>query len=906
MKHRLGGTEKMGWFERALLGLLIRLYPKDFRADVQDQWMEFVYQQSEEDQYRRRVWGRIRFWKDVLKDALVSAAWARREGRQEPSRRRLRTRPSNAVETLVQDVRFAFRTFRRRPLYAGVAVLTLGLGIGAATAMFSVVDGVLMADVQYRDPDRLMSIWQRIEGRSGYTEAGETRLQYRQYRALREQSTVFEGVAVYAADWGESTLGGGPRPELVKVGATTASLLPVLGITPILGRWFLPEEEGDGAGDRAMVTVMSHDIWTGRFGADRNVLGQSVIINGYTYTVVGVLPPGFRMQWLSASLTGRDDPGPRDFWVPIGSPEWGEAPGSTMWEAVGRLAGGVTLEEAQTETSVILSDSWPDRQPSALLHLRREEETRGLGSPIFLLFGATGLLLLIACGNVAALSLGEMHGRIQEVATRTAIGAGRSRIVRQLMTESVLLGVVGSALGCLVATVGTGALVNLAPPIPRIDEVQVNLTVLAFAALLGTLSGVIFGLVPAWVAAREGAGTTLRSGIRVGSRRQVGFGRAVLVGEIALTVMLLVAGGLLVRSLSQLLTADLGFDPRDVATVEVGLPDVRYGWDMGDAAWTFVDEVIREMESIPGVSAVTATNFLPFPDSPAEWASWLSGADSSYLMPELYNVAPGYLDFMGIPILEGRGFLLSDDRDAPPVAVVNQKLARALWGDRSPVGQEMFYPVGSVTVVGVAADTRQSALHDEPPLTFYVPFVQHSRTVLTFAVRTQAGLGDVLPAMREALWRVDGELAITASGSLEDAIGDSASDERFRSLLMTLFAALATLLAAVGIMAVTARNVSQRTRELGIRKAMGAPDNALMGEVILSAALTGALGVTLGLLGAYWLRPILAAFLFGVGSFDLLTYAGVGAFLLLVSMMASYLPGRRLLEVDPAMVLRAE
>ena len=458
----------------------------------------------------------------------------------------------------------------------------------------------------------------------------------------------------------------------------------------------------------------------------------------------------------------------------------------------------------------------------------------------------------------------------------------------------------------VVATLGTGALVSMAPPIPRIDEVQANLTVLAFAALLGTLSGVVFGLAPALLAAEEGTGTALRVGVPVGSRRQAAFGRVVLVGEISLTVVLRVAGGLLARSFAQLLTVDLGFDARNVATVEVGLPDARYGWDLRPAAWNFVDEVIREMESIPGAAAVSAANVLPFPDSPSEWASYLSPEDSTYLMPELFNVAPGYLDFMDIPILEGRGFLSSDDADAPAVAVVNRKLARALWGDRSPVGQEMLYPLGLVTVVGVAADVRQSTLQDDPPLTFYVPFGQHSRAKVTFAVRTQGPPRDVLPAMREALWRVDGELAVTASGTLEADIADSASEERFRTLLMTIFATLATLLAAVGIMGVTARNVSQRTRELGIRKAMGAPENALLGGVIRSAAFTGVLGVGLGLVGAYALRPLLAAFLFGVGPFDLPTYVGVGAFFLFVSMVASYLPGRRLLEVDPAMVLRAE
>jgi putative ABC transport system permease protein len=446
----------------------------------------------------------------------------------------------------------------------------------------------------------------------------------------------------------------------------------------------------------------------------------------------------------------------------------------------------------------------------------------------------------------------------------------------------------------------------LAPPIPRIDQVRVDLVVLFFAAGLGTLSGVLFGLAPSLVTARTAVGSTLRIGGRTVSRRQAGLGRSVLVGEIALTVMLLVASGLLAKSLTHLLRVDLGFDPRDVATVDVGLPDSRYGWEIEGAAWGFVDQVLREMEAIPGVEAVSAANTLPFPDSPSEWASRASPEDSTYLMPELYNVAPGYLDFMGIPVLEGRGFFPSDDDDAPPVAVVNRSLARALWGDRSPVGQQMYYPMGAVTVVGVAGDTRQATLQNEPPLTFYVPFGQHSRAKVTFAARVRGEPESVLPAMREAMWRVDPELAVTASGSLQGAIAGSASEERYRALLMTTFALLATILAAVGVGGVTARQVSQRTRELGIRKALGARDGALVGDVIRSAGLTGILGVGVGLVGAYLIRPVVDAFLFGVGSFDPITYGGIGALLLLVSMVASVLPARRLLRVDPVSVLRAE
>jgi len=904
MPQRPSALDAFSFPERYLIWVLLMLHPKAFRAEFEDRWLEFLGQQRREPRYQPRIIGLARFWIDVLKDFAVSLPRIRRVWRRTKTQSIKTTKGRPAMESIIQDLRFAYRTLARRPLFAGVAVLTLGLGIGAATAMFSVVNGVLLADIQYRDPARLLSIWQTIEGREGYTAAGEKRLLYSQYRALQEQSTVFEDVAVYAADWGESTLSGGSRPELVTVGATTASLLPVLGINPILGRWFLDEEEGEGAGDRALVTVLSHDTWIGRYGGDREILGREVVLNTHTYTVVGVLPPGFRMQWLSASLVGSEDPGPRDYWVPVGSPEWGEAPGSSMWEAVGRLAPGASLEHARVETSNILNESWDWGEARSIILPRTEDEIRGIGSPLLLLLGATGLLLLIACGNVAALSLGEMHGRTQEVATRAAIGADRWRIVRQLLTESLVLGVLGSVLGAGVAAMGTGALVALAPPIPRIDLVRVDLTVLGFAAALGTLSGVFFGVAPAVITSREAVGTTLRSGGRAGSRRKAGMGRWVLAGEIGLTVVLVVASGLLVKSLTHLLDVPLGFDPQGVASIEVAPPETRY--EDRVASNNFMNEVLLEMEAVPGVTNVSAGNALPFPGTPAGWGSRLRQDDTDYLMPDGFMVAPGHLEFLGIPILEGRGILSSDDAEAPPVMVVSESLARGLWGDQSPVGQEMVYPMGTVTVVGVAGDVRQSSLQAEPWPTFYVPWAQHSRSTLTFMVKTEASAENVLPAMREALWSVDDDLAVTDASYLEEVIGKSAAEERYRTFLMSVFATLAIILAVVGIMGVTARHVAHRTREVGIRIALGAESSALLGGVVGEATWTGALGIAIGLLGAFWMGPLIASFLYGVEPFDLITFAGVGALLLAVCAVASYIPARRLLRVDPVAVLKEE
>jgi len=885
-----------------VLRILLGLFPRDFREEFEDQWMAFLEEQRKERCYQTPVLGWARFWMDVLRDLAGSVPRARRESREEGKTNRGRRRGGRGPDPVLRDLRFALRIFSRRPLYSGVAILTLGLGIGSAAAMFSVVDGVLLTDRQYTEPDRLVSIWQSIEGMTGFTAEGETRLHYPQYEALKERSSSFEEVAVYAGGWGESTLSGDGPPRKVKMGAATASLLPTLGVNPVLGRWFLPQEESE---DQGLVTVLNHDTWMVRFGGNRDILGQRVTLNDLDYTVVGVLPPGFRIQWLSTSIARNDDPGPRDFWVPAGSPEWPGSFGSAMWEAVGRLADGVTRERAEPETTQILADNWDWGRSRAILVPRVADENRGIRSPLLLLFGATGILLLIACGNVAALSLGEMHGRVHEVATRAAMGASRWRIVRQFLTESVLLGILGSVLGVVLAYAGTKALVVLAPPTPRMELVGVDVGVLLFAAALGTLSGVLFGTAPAVFMARGGAANTLRYGKRGGTFRNTGLGPWVMAGELGLTVILVIAGGLLVRSLSHLMDAPLGFDPAEVASVRVEPSGGTLQLEPG-AGGAFLEQVVQEMESTPGLQAVSAVNAPPFPGNVAGWATRVNPEDSTYVMPYGFHVAPGYLDFMRIPIIEGRGILSSDDAQAEFVAVVSQSLARALWGDESPVGKTMFYPPSTVTVVGVAGDVRQTTLMEAPPLAFYVPFAQNPRSYITFLARPSTAGTNIIPSMRDAIWSVNEDLAIMDATYLEDSIRDSAAEERFRATLMTVFATLASLLAMVGIMGVTARNVSHRAREIGIRKALGAEDGSILMAAVRFATLAGGVGIALGMVGSYLMGPILSAYLFGLESFDPPTFAVVGLLFLGASALASYLPARRILRIDPITVLKEE
>ncbi len=635
------------------------------------------------------------------------------------------------------------------------------------------------------------------------------------------------------------------------------------------------------------------------------MLGKTLVLDGISYTVVGVLPRGFRLRWLTGGPLLEGHLNSKDIWVPFGQLWDCIGCGSNMYQVVGRLLPGITIDQARAETYAILTRDTTYKEMDVRLIPRDEDEVRGLSSPLTLLLGATGLLLLIACGNIATLSLGEMHGRRQEVATRCALGAGGSRIVRQLLTESMVLGLLGSVVGALIAFAGTRALVLLAPPIPRIDEVVVNLRVLAFATLLGMLTGLAFGTVASIVSTRSSISETLRSGGRTGSGRGRRFGSTVVALEIALTVVLLVTAGLLARSLSRLLEVDPGFETENLATIRLSLPDTSYPTD--EERSRFFLEVLGRLEAIPNVRAVTASNGLPFPGRTASWGVAVEGSDSE-MRPsaKLFHVAAGYHEMMEIPLLAGRTFNSADGPDAPSVAVVSESLARLLWSDESSIGARLWYPWETVTVVGIVADVHRETLDTDPEPTFYVPFVQFSRGEVSFAARTKADPNQAIPLIREAVWSVDENIAITEADNMASLIARSTSEEQYRTLLMMVFGVMAAMLAAVGIFGVTARAVTHRTREFGIRMALGARDTGLVRMVLRAGLFTGTVGTLLGLLGATWTSSLVHRFLFGVKPSDPFTYGAVALLLVVVCLFASYLPARRIASVNPVEVLRSE
>jgi putative ABC transport system permease protein len=815
-------------------------------------------------------------------------------------------------DSTVQDLRFALRTLRRRPLFAAVAVSTLGLGIGAATAMFSVVHGVLLKPLPYDEPGRLVAVWQTVpQARDLPGDDGarwdRTRLTYSQYRDLMEKSTAYQGLAAYRAGTPDvATLTGIGDPAELRAGAATASLLALLGSHPVQGRWFLPSEQASTAGDDgASVAVLSYELWRDRFGASREAVGRTVTIDDRPFTIIGVLPPEFRIHWLSASVAGEGDPGKRDIWFPIGAPGWPASQQGYSWETIGRLTAGVTVEQALAETQVIMS-AHPDTFGAARVFTRPAEETRGLAPSLVLLFGATGLLVLISCSNIATLSMAELQGRRHEIATRSALGAGRARIVRLVLTESLLLAMLGSAVGAGLAFAGTRALVALAPPIARLHEVGVDVRVLAFAILVGVCAAFLFGAGPSVIASRGSARPMLMGSARTSQARRR-FARSVVGVEIALTAMLLVSGGLLTRSLFRLLAIDPGFDAEGLATVEVRLPRTRYPFSNPEKRVAFLRDALDQLEGIPGIGTVTAVSRLPFPGYTSAWGMQIEGRDG-YLSPLGYQVGPGYLETLGVPLLAGRFLSETDGPDAPLAVVINETMARRYWPDASPIGARLNWGGSEepVTVVGVVGDMKRQVLYAAVEPAFFIPFSQHPDETVCFVARTQMEPSEIFHFMREAVGLVDRDLVVKNATTIAALVAQSASHERYRTLLFTSFGILAALLAAAGVFGVTARSVALRTRELGIRMALGAREFGLIGTTVREMLCTGIAGTAVGLMGALWSSRLVARFLFGIEPWDPTTYAVVAALTVAVCLLASFAPARRITKVNPVEVLRAE
>ena len=798
------------------------------------------------------------------------------------------------MESVLSDLRFAFRSLTRRRLFAGVAITTIALAIGSATSIFSVVDAVLFRSLPYRDPGRLVAIWQTFpEWKKEPILARQwdhVSLDYGDFIGWRTRQTSFSSLGLWTTS--QLLLTSGSAPEMIVDARVSPSLFQTLDVKPALGRLFLPGEDVIGG---PHVTVISYDTWQTRFGGRGDVVGRVVAFDGQPYAIVGVLPEGFTLERGQAASP---------FWLVAGQDSGDVTKHNRSFSAIGRLAPGVTIERAEAETRQLLQGTDPPDQKGVKLSDFQRDETRKVRAPLLVLLYAVGLLLLIACVNIATLLLGEASVREQEIGARTALGASRARIVRQLLTESALLALAGGAVGAVLAWWGTRGLVALAPDrIPGLHTVRVDLRVLGVSIMASLVTGLLFGLVPALSSTRVSPAIVLRSGGQsAGGRGRLQ--RMMIAAELALSVVLLVGAALLSRSFAKLTAVQPGFRTDHLLTVSASLPR-----DMSRDSIelrAFNESVASRLAHLPGVSGVAGVSDVPFSGGGSS-TGYVLADDATARQRQIQHrtVTSGYFGMMGIPILVGRGFTNADRSGALPVAVVSESAARRDWPNESPIGKRAKLQGTWWTIVGIAGDVKFRNLSSDVEATIYMPQAQRRERV-AFVVRTTGDPAQLASSVRAAVHDVAPAAAITKISVMDDLVHRSFGEERFRTMLIGLFGVMAMILAAVGMFGVTSRAVSRRTREMGIRVALGATAGSVI-RLLVGQTLAGvALGVALGLAGALAAGPALSPFLFGVSATDPIAYSAIFLLLASVSVLASWVPARRAGRVQPATVLRGE
>jgi putative ABC transport system permease protein len=815
------------------------------------------------------------------------------------------------MNALYRDLRFAVRGLCRSPGFTAVALLTLALGIGATSAIFSVVDGVLLRPLPYADPDRIVTALHG--GRSPVAPAN--------YLDWRAQSRAYDSTAAAQA-WGpqrEATLYGRGRPEALRGLRVTADLFQVLGVAPLHGRTFAPGEDQPGA---PATVVLSHRLWQRRFAGDPAIVGQTLVLDGTAHTVVGVMPPGFAFPlfWLRNA----------DLWAPLDLSARAQDRSGESLRLFARLRPGVTRAQAQAETSAIwqrLAARHPrDTRADVVIGSLHEKVVGNVQRPLLVLLAGVGFVLLIGCANVANLLLARSAARRREIAIRASLGAGRGRLLRQLLTESALLALLGGGLGAGLAAWGVQALVALGPrDLPRLDGITVDGPVLLFTLAVSLLTGVVFGLAPAFQLTALDVQGTLRAGGRAataGGRSGDGMRGLLVVAEVALALVLLNGGGLMIRSFQRLGAIDPGFAPARVVAFEVPARQARPpatpdGMDERDARAEarrrLFQQLMARVRALPGVEAASAINHLPLAGD--IWGRSYTVVGAPLPPPDrqptaVYRViAPGYLDTMGMTLLRGRDPGAHDGPGAPGVAVVNEALARATWPGQSALGKRISLEDGGPDpreIVGVVANVRQREWAAAAQPEVFLPYLQNPSSTLTLVVRAAADPLALVPAVQREIAALDGELPLARAQVMDEVISDAVGQPRFQLLLLNLFAALALLLAAVGVYGVMAHAVSRRTQEMGIRLALGAPAGRVLGLVVGQGMQLAAAGVALGLVAAFAATRLLRALLYEVSPTDPVTFVALPLVLLAVAALASYPPARRATRIDPMTALRAD
>jgi putative ABC transport system permease protein len=812
------------------------------------------------------------------------------------------------MNTLLQDLRYGARMLLKQPGFTAVAVITLALGIGANTAIFSVVNAALIKPLPYREPDRLVQFWE-TNPLKNWTQATVAPANLFDWQ---KQNQVFEEIAAYSgSDKKGPTLSGlqmesNGEPERIRALYVTGNIFSVLGAKAMIGRTLREEETWQG---KHTVAVLGYGLWQRRFGADPKIVGQKITLNGRSREIVGVMPPDFYFPSKEAEM-----------WIPMG---WDYAQFTQVrrphfLRAVGRLKPGVTLAQARAEMTAIasrLERQYPDTntQMGVGLGLLKEWIVSDVQLPLIVFMVAVAFVLLIACANVVNLLLSRSAARSREVSIRSALGAGRARIVRQLLTESLLLALTGGAIGLLLALWLKDMLVAFSPSdIPRLDEIRLDWRVLGFTVGITLLTTLLTGIAPALSLSKPNLTSALKEG---GQKGGVGQGSrmrgALVVAEIALALVLVVGAGLMIRSFGQLQQVDPGFDPNNVLSLSVSLPDSKY--PEGAQGQAFFEQAEQRIRSLPGVIAVGSTT------TPAlKGSDWTSDATIEGRPPEDYVrevrhkvITPDYFRAMGITLLRGRFFNGSDNDKSQPVIIVNATLARRHFPGEDPIGKRIKIGKPNIqnpwqTIIGVVNDEKQDGLGAKVEHEDYQPLLQNAQGQMTLIVRTVTDPQSLVGAIREEIRALDRSLPLYDIKTMRAAIYESLARARFITLLLIIFAALALTLASVGVYGVMSYSVARRTHEIGVRMALGAQTRDVLKLVVAQGGKLAAAGVGIGLTSAFALTRLMKTLLFGVSATDPVTFIAVALLLAIVALLACYVPARRAAKVDPMVALRVE
>ena len=814
------------------------------------------------------------------------------------------------METVLNDLSYGFRNLLRHPGFTAVAVLSLAIGIGANSAIFSVTNALLLRPLPYKNADRLVILWNRSPGLN----IPQDWFSPGQYLDVKTQNTVFDETAITIG--ASFNITGGRTPEHIDGARVSSSFFSLFGVNAMMGRTFQSEEDIPG---KPPILVLSHSFWRRHFGATEDVIGKTLTLNGNDFTIVGVMPPDFLLNnEVMPAVNGIKN---ADLLVPLPLAESAQSNrGNEDFNIFGLLKPGVTIVEAQTEMDVIaerMKQQYPANYPPnggltiSVVPLL-QQVVGDISLALKVLFGAVGFVLLIACANVANLLLSRAASRSKEIAIRAAVGATRSRLIRQLITESILLSLLAGLIGTVLAYLILKGLILFGPDnIPRLNEVNIDARVLAFTFFVALFTGVLFGLAPALRVSRVDLNEVLKESGRHTIRSAHGPRKLLVVSEFGLSLILLIGAALLVRSYQRILNAHPGFNPHNVLSLRLSLINVRY--PKPETITAFFREVINRLDQLPEVESVATTYSLPMSTVALAWEpirveNYAPKSGNELIISNVRIVSPEYFRTMGIPLVHGRYFDQHDTKEAPETVIVDETFAERFWPNEDPIGKRLQRG-GSAswrTVVGVISNARQYSSEKEPPIAVYFPFEQYIARNMFLVVRTTVDPATAVSTITKEIQSLDPEMPVFDVGTMEQRLAVSLASRRFAMLLLGLFAIVASVLAAIGIFGVMAYSVNERTHELGIRVALGAPPSRILRLVIKQAILLTFAGIAVGLICAIAMTRVLSALLFGVSATDAFTFALMPLVLGFVALVASYLPARRAARIDPIVALKCE